>query len=183
MSIKLSTPSERLKMLAQVAASLPSNGHYTLQCADLRNLVLDANAAVQLHFLINNPHTADFLHAVELEAAHQRDRWGEAHDRGKSAENWFWLVGYLAGKCLRAVIDGDKEKALHHTISTGAACANWYEAIKRDETGTGLGHDRDIMPRELARFENGSSSLETSDAEAVQLTRLPVLVPDQYSGR
>lgn len=114
-------------------------------------------AAVQerdrLHDLINNPQTAEFLPAVQAEAAHQRDRWGEAHDRGKSAENWFWLVGYLAGKCLRCVITGDKHKALHHTISSAAALANWYEAIKRDETGTGIGLDNDIKPVEIARFE------------------------------
>ena len=107
----------------------------------------------RLKTLINNPQTDEFLSAVKAEAAHQRDRWGEAHDRGKSAENWFWLVGYLAGKCLRSVITGDKHKALHHTISSGAALANWYEAIKRDETGCGIGHDNDIKPIEIARFE------------------------------
>jgi len=107
----------------------------------------------RLHALVNSPQTAEFLSAVAAEKAHQIERWGEAHDRGKSAENWFWLVGYLAGKCLRAVIAGDKEKALHHTISSAAALANWHEAIKRDETGTGIGHDNDIKPVELARFE------------------------------
>lgn len=119
----------------------------------IRRLIADAKAAHQLYALINNPHTENFLADVRLEAAYQRDRWGEAHDRGKSAENWFWLVGYLAGKCLRAVITGDKEKALHHTISSAAALANWYEAIKKDTTGVGLGHDNDIKPVELAPFE------------------------------
>lgn len=116
-------------------------------------LLVLALRAHDLEAMVNNPHTDEFLPAVKLEAAHQRDRWGEAHDRGKSAENWFWLVGYLAGKCLRAVITGDREKALHHTISSGAALANWYEAIKRDTTGTGLGQDNDIKPVEIARFE------------------------------
>lgn len=115
----------------------------------------------RLDALINNPQTAEFLESVKSEAAHQRDRWGEAHDRGKSAENWFWLVGYLAGKCLRCVITGDKDKALHHTISSAAALANWYEAIKRDETGTGIGHDDDIRPIEIARFE-GAATKESS---------------------
>lgn len=114
-------------------------------------------AAVQerdrLHDLINNPQTAEFLSAVQAEAAHQVEKWGEAHDRGKSAENWFWLVGYLAGKCLRCCITGDKHKALHHTISSAAALANWHKAIKRDETGTGIGLDNDIKPVEIARFE------------------------------
>lgn len=103
--------------------------------------------------MINSPETASFLLGVQLETAHQIEKWGEAHDRGKSAENWFWLVGYLAGKCLRAAITGDKTKALHHTISAAAACANWHKAISRDETGCGIGHDNDIKPIELERFE------------------------------
>ena len=110
----------------------------------------------RLDALINNPQTAEFLSTVQAEAAHQRIRWGDAHDRGKSAENWFWLVGYLAGKCLRACITGDKHKALHHTISSAAALANWYEAIKRDETGVCIGKDADSRPIEIARFEGGS---------------------------
>jgi hypothetical protein len=96
--------------------------------------------------LINTPETADFLRGVQLEAAHQVEKWGEPHDRQKSAENWFWLVGYLAGKCLRAAITGDREKALHHTISAGAALFNWHRAIKSDTTGAGIGQDADIRP-------------------------------------
>lgn len=109
----------------------------------------DTEELKRLRALINNPQTEEFLSSVKAEAAHQRDKWGDAHDRGKSAENWFWLVGYLTGKCLRAVITGDKKKALHHTISSAAALANWYEAIKKDETGCGVGHDNDIKPVEI----------------------------------
>lgn len=137
----------------------------TLPSGDVERLLEQALQAHDLHALINNPHTDEFLPAVKLEAAHQRDRWGEAHDRGKSAENWFWLVGYLAGKCLRAVITGDREKALHHTISSAAALANWYEAIKRDTSNSGIGQDNDIKLVEIARFEDGRS-IETSEREA-----------------
>lgn len=98
----------------------------------------------RLHALINNPQTDEFLSAVKAEAAHQRQRWGAPHDRQKSAENWFWLVGYLAGKALRAAITGDKFKAKHHTISSAAALANWFEAIERDESGSGIGVDEDL---------------------------------------
>jgi hypothetical protein len=93
---------------------------------------------------LNTPEIEDFARGVVLEAAHQRQRWGSAHDRSKSAENWFWLVGYLAGKALRACIDGNREKALHHTISTAACLANWHQAIRSDPTGCGLGHDDDL---------------------------------------
>lgn len=154
MSIELQTARDEIaKWRTHAIACAFGSWPVSMNGDDLRRLVNDAESAHQLHDLVNNPHTAEFLAAVKLEAAHQRDRFGDAHDRGKSAENWFWLVGYLAGKCLRAVITGDQFKARHHTISTAAACANWFEAIKKDETGTGLGHDRDIKPVELARFE------------------------------
>lgn len=107
---------------------------------------LDHERVAQLERRINTPEIASFLEGVRLEAAHQVERWGEAHDRDKSAENWFWLVGYLAGKALRAAISGDREKALHHCISSAAALLNWHRAIKRDVTGRGEGGDVDIRP-------------------------------------
>jgi hypothetical protein len=79
---------------------------------------------------INTPETEDFFKGVPLEAAHQRARWGNEHDSGKEPADWFWLIGYLAGKCLAAHIGGNRDKALHHTISTAAALANWHMAIK-----------------------------------------------------
>jgi hypothetical protein len=165
MSIQLVTTREKVvAALSMVRADWKAK-LVTLPSGEVELLLEQALQAHDLHALINNPHTDEFLPAVQLEAAHQRDRWGEAHDRGKSAENWFWLVGYLAGKCLRAVITGDREKALHHTVSSAAALANWYEAIKRDTTGTGFGQDNDIKPVEIARFEGGQS-LDTSEREA-----------------
>lgn len=93
---------------------------------------------------IDTPEIVDFLEGVKREAAHQIKRWGYAHDRSKSAENWFWLVGYLAGKALRAAISGDKKKAQHHTISSAAALLNWHAAISHDTTGAGIGQDADL---------------------------------------
>lgn len=107
---------------------------------------LERAELLSLRELVNNPITADFVVGVQAEAAHQVQRWGDAHDRSKSAENWFWLVGYLAGKCLRACITGDRDKALHHTISAGAALANWHAAILADTSGTGVGVDADLTP-------------------------------------
>lgn len=78
---------------------------------------------------LNTPEILDFVKAVPLEAAHQRERWGSEHDAGKAAADWFWLVGYLAGKALHMHTQGNTEKALHHTISTAAALANWHSAI------------------------------------------------------
>ena len=83
----------------------------------------------RLQALINTPELHDFSRAVVLEAAHQRERWGSGHDAGKTPADWFWLTGYLAGKALHAQTAGNTDKALHHTISTAAALANWHASI------------------------------------------------------
>lgn len=76
----------------------------------------------RLDALINNPHTDNFLEAVRTEAAHQRERWPSEHDASKTDADWYWLIGYLAGKALHDI----KGKRLHHTITTAAACLNWH---------------------------------------------------------
>lgn len=103
----------------------------------------------ELRKLVNSPEIDNFLRAVHIEAVHQVDRWGTAHDRAKRPADWFWLVGYLAGKALHAataaaeeeragsqgpnspaVVNAHRRKALHHCISTAAALYNWHCAIK-----------------------------------------------------
>lgn len=74
---------------------------------------------------INTPEIKDFMAAVEREALHQRLRWPSQHDAGKADADWLWLLGYLAGKALHAKTP---EKALHHIITTAAACLNWHAA-------------------------------------------------------
>ncbi len=83
----------------------------------------------ELTKILNTPEFIDFIKAVPLEAAHQVNRWGSEHDGGKQPQDWFWLIGYLAGKALRSAIDGDTKKALHHCISTAAVCSNWHAQI------------------------------------------------------
>jgi hypothetical protein len=96
------------------------------QCdAASKNNALRAEVA-RLFALINTPHTDEFFEAVRLEAAHQIQRWGARHDAGKTAPDWFWLVGYLLGKALHFP---DKRK--HHLVSSAAALLNWFRA----ETG------------------------------------------------
>ncbi|MES2401843.1 MAG: hypothetical protein V4573_17765 [Pseudomonadota bacterium] len=170
MTIKLSTNLAMVQQLRDGVNTVFSGDSEIVFGRDTAAALLaDAEHAHEFHALVNNPNTAEFLEAVKLEAAHQRDRWGDAHDRGKSAENWFWLIGYLAGKCLRACITGDKQKALHHTISSAAALANWFEAIRRDETGTGLGNDADIKPVEISRFENAEAKAIGADLDPSSL--------------
>lgn len=88
----------------------------------------------RLKTLINAPSLDGFLRSVHIEAVHQIERWGEASDRAKRPADWFWLVGYLAGKALHAACAGDTDKALHHTISTAAALYNWHSAISGHDT-------------------------------------------------
>jgi hypothetical protein len=105
----------------------------------------------RVHSLINSPETENFLEGVKREVAHQRERWGAPHDREKSAEHWYWLVGYLGGKALRAAIGGDRDKALHHTISSASALAHWHAAIASDTSGCGLGRDADLQAHDDGR--------------------------------
>ncbi|MBC7169062.1 hypothetical protein [Phenylobacterium sp.] len=99
--------------------------------------VLEARLA-ELNSLLNAPELRDFAYGAVLEAAHQRERFSVDHDAGKGPEDWFWLVGYLAGKALRSAIAGDLDKALHHCISTAAVLANWHAAL--------LGADNRMRP-------------------------------------
>lgn len=88
----------------------------------------------RLRDILNTPETADFLEAVRIESAHQRDRWGDEHDEQKSPEDWFWTIGYLAGKAIRP--DATHHKRLHHIITTAAALANWHRIeIQRGSPG------------------------------------------------
>jgi len=83
----------------------------------------------RLKSIINTPQSDDFIRAVSIEAEHQRQRWSTTHDSGKAPADWFWLIGYLAGKALHAHASGNVDKAEHHIITTAAACANWHRAM------------------------------------------------------
>jgi hypothetical protein len=80
----------------------------------------------RLRSLLNAPQIDNFLESVRVEAAHQCERWGVESDAGKSPTDWFWLLGYLSGKAVWAATHGDREKALHHTISSAACLLNWH---------------------------------------------------------
>lgn len=84
--------------------------------------------------LIGSPHVDEWFEAVRIEAAHQVDRWGSAHDAGKTPLDWFWLIGFLAQKAVHASQSGDAFKAKHHTISTGAALLNWFRRMNSDKS-------------------------------------------------
>lgn len=83
----------------------------------------------RLHALLNRPEVNDFIEGVRSEAAHQVTRW-EAADRQKNPEDWYWTLGYLAGKALKAQRDDDIPMMLHHLISSAALLANWHSNAK-----------------------------------------------------
>lgn len=81
---------------------------------------------------LNTPEILDFSRAVVLEAAHQRERWGEEHDTTKTDADWFWLIGYLAGKALHNPPKPESdpvEKRLHRIITVAAAAGNWHRIV------------------------------------------------------
>lgn len=88
--------------------------------------IAELEADAERYRAINTPEIENFLQAVHNEALHQRERWGSEHDAGKTDADWFWLIGYLAGKAIRP--DATAEKQLHHIITTAAALLNWHAA-------------------------------------------------------
>lgn len=86
----------------------------------------DRDELERLRKLINTPELHDFWEAVKREAVHQRERWGDDHDKAKSPNDWVALVTYLMGKAVVAAWDGDIGKYLHHIITLGAVSSNWH---------------------------------------------------------
>jgi hypothetical protein len=113
----------------------------------------------RLHDLVNTPELVNFPLAVQLEAVHQVERWGKEDRTSKEPLDWYWLVGYLAGRAqehhkeaerllpllqawslnsphakelldhLREQIDFHREKAVHHCITTAAALSHWHASV------------------------------------------------------
>lgn len=97
-----------------------------------RACLLEENAALKAR--LTTPEVEDFARGVVAEAQHQRARFPSEHDAGKTPLDWFWLIGFLAQKAAFAAMACDREKALHHTVSTAAALANWHAALRGDDT-------------------------------------------------
>src|SRR5258708_4428357 len=104
---------EREKLAREWLANCSDHrGEQILSLAEL--LAVCANEALEKYKAsLDHPELEDFAKGVVIEAQHQRQRWGDDHDTTKEPEEWFWLIGYLAGKGLRSQRDGDMEKFKH----------------------------------------------------------------------
>lgn len=127
---------------------------------------------------LNTPELHDFSKAVALEAAHQRERWGSEHDAGKSNADWFWLIGFLAGKALHAVAEGRTDKALHHVITTAAALANWHAAIEGTNTDMRPG----IEPPRAEAFAEMAAERDRLVRAMHEIARMAGSTPISYGG-
>lgn len=132
---------ERLRALDEAAFyELPATTHKAV--TDAANELVRLRSELEqvkrenarLDALINSPETEDWISGAALEAAHQIERWGADHDAGKTAWDWFWLIGYLSQKAAAAQVAGDTSKAKHHTISTAAALLNWHRHLTGEST-------------------------------------------------
>lgn len=124
---------EKMKPLQQIAQDLsnsPVRGEDVRAARiDVEKRITELEADAERYRAINTPEVLDFITATHNEALHQRDRWGSTHDEGKQASDWFWLVGYLAGKALNSSKAGDQNKYLHHIVTCAAALCNWHAAV------------------------------------------------------
>lgn len=82
----------------------------------------------ELKTKLNTPHITDFIESVRIEAVHQVERWGVDHDAGKTRPDWITLMVYLLGKACKAHFERERDKLLHHIITTAAALMNWHAA-------------------------------------------------------
>jgi hypothetical protein len=124
----------------------------------------------------------DFTKAVVLEAVHQRERWPDGHDANKGHEDWFWLIGYLAGKALRP--EQSNEKRLHRIITIAAAAANWHaQAAERRECagcGAGLTSEASDCTGDQLHRRSGRSWAVTVEREGEQVVSIGT---NELSGR
>ena len=138
-------------------------------------LMVKANEGDRLNALLNTPEIEDFDKAVPLESAHQIERWGAQHDAGKNPEDWFWLVGYLAGKALAAFKTNDLTKAKHHCISASAALRNWHAHIRSGQSEMRPG----VSAQKAAIGEIAPNTLEVGNDGKEVIINHPDLQPDE----
>lgn len=87
----------------------------------------------RLEALINTPELEDFAKALKVEAAHQQERWGVAHDSAKGPHDWAAVLVHLLGKAINAAWQCDGDKFKHHIVTIAAVCGNWHARVVERE--------------------------------------------------
>lgn len=113
----------------QEAATKPDPPNGPLNPAKLQaeNITLKRQVE-ELRQIIDSPLYEPFFDAVRNEAAHQAHHRA-ADDEVKTPMEWNGLIAFLSSKAYMAHNAGDREKALHHTISSCAALFHWHQHI------------------------------------------------------
>jgi len=101
---------------------------------DVISEVLEENDEIRdrlahLDALINTPELINFVHGAVAEAAHQRNRWGAAHDANKQMGDWVAVFVHLLSKFVNANWNRDLDKSLHHLITIAAVAANAHAQL------------------------------------------------------
>lgn len=84
----------------------------------------------RLTALLNTPEIHKFIEAVNLEAAHQRERW--PNDIRQAPPHFIMVITKLVGKMSVDIWDGDKDKFKHHCIALAAEMANLHKYTEED---------------------------------------------------
>ena len=93
----------------------------------------------QLQELIGKPHNEDFITGLVIEAAHQVERWGEAHDRAKEPEDWLGFSATSPAKRPRPTARATSKSQAPH-ISSAAVLLQWHSLLSGHGTGFTPGH-------------------------------------------
>jgi hypothetical protein len=126
---------EKIEELEQSVDSQQAAAQYWRQAYEELYNERQTAAEIKLKELenkINTPQTEEFFTAVENEVAHQNLRWNDKH---KSDTDWFWLVGYLAGKALHNPNPGNNslEKKRHRVIALAGAVFCWWKSSEEEK--------------------------------------------------
>jgi len=84
--------------------------------------------------ILGSPEINEFWEGVRREAAYQRDHWGEKHDLEKSDADFYWTLGWLAGKAVNDPHDEEDtrtplERKLHRIMTAAALASNWHAVV------------------------------------------------------
>lgn len=100
----------------------------------------------ELEALINSPELDDFIGGLQLESAHQTERWGKESEENSPPHHYVLVANKLLGKLSVSIFDRDTDKFKHHCITLAAAMYNAHRQIKQQGTVIHRWFDDTIVP-------------------------------------